>query len=265
MFITLTTDLGNRDWYAGALKGAALCAAPDAQLVDISHEIRPFDIVQAALVLRNVWSEFPTGTIHLVAVNCTYHTDARFVAIQRAGHVFFAPDNGVLTLLFDDIQAGEARLLTSDEAAAGGEAAGLQHFGVKKMFAAGLAHLAKGEGFDSLGVQIEDSLLERIQFRPVLTARHIRATVVHVDHFDNVILNLDRATFEQVRQGRGFALYFKRNDPLTVLSHNYSDVPLGEPLCLFNSADLLEIAVNFGQAATLFGLKQEDVVEVVFE
>ena len=88
---------------------------------------------------------------------------------------------------------------------------------------------------------------------------------VHVDNFENVVVNIRREVFEKTLNGRDFSLFFKRNDPITKLSGNYCDVPVGEQLCLFNAAGFLEIAVNMGKAATLLGLKVEDVVEVSFE
>lgn len=255
--ITLTSDLGDKDWYAGALKGAILKAAPTAQLVDISHAVEPFEIVQAALIARNVWPEFTPGTIHLMAVNCVYQSCPRFVAVRHEGHYFLAPDNGLLTLLLGDIPVSDVRLLPTDESNA--------HFAVKTVFAQAVGHLAGEGSFESLGMPLEEPLLRRISLRAVMNADQIRGTVVHIDHFENVVLNIDQETFEKTAKDRPFSLYFKRNDPIITLSKNYCDVPVGEPLCLFNSAGLLEIAVNFGKAATLFGLKKEDVVEVVFE
>lgn len=256
MLVTLTTDFGDRDWYVGALKGAVLRQQPQAQVVDVSHHIAPFDIVQAALVLRNVWPEFPEGTVHLLAVNCVYAPDFRFVAVRHAGHFFVAPDNGVLTLLFGEIAQSDVRYLPSDPAT---------HFAVKGAFAQAVGHLGSGGDFDTLGDPAAEPLLQRIGLQPVITPTRIRGTVVHIDHFDNAVLNIHRDLFEQVRAGRAFSLFFKRNDPLTQLSTNYCDVPLGEPLCLFNSAGFLEIAVNLGRAATLLGLRVEDVVEITFE
>jgi S-adenosyl-L-methionine hydrolase (adenosine-forming) len=255
--ITLTTDFGEKDWYAGALKGALLTAAPEAQLVNITHEIEPFDIVQGALVLKNTWIEFPEGTIHCVAVNCVYDAAPQFVLVRHGGHFFLAPNNGMLTLLLGDIPPENVRLLQETEVP--------PHFMVKRYFAGAIRAFAGQTPFEAIGVPLEQPLLKKISLSPVVNAQHIRGTVVHIDHFDNVVLNIEQPFFEKVRQGRNFSLYFRKNDPITVLSTNYSDVPMGEPLCLFNHAGLLEIAVHFGKAATLLGLKKEDVVEVVFE
>jgi S-adenosyl-L-methionine hydrolase (adenosine-forming) len=255
--VTLTTDFGEKDWYAAALKGAILKAAPAVQLVDISHQIEPFDIVQAALVLKNSWMEFPDGTIHLLAVNCVYSNQPRFVAVRHDGHYFFAPDNGILSLLLGDIALTDIRQLDDANAPA--------HFAVKHIFGWALGQWVSNHDFEQLGTAFEAMLLRRILLRPVIHAHQIRGTVVHIDHFENVVLNIERELFREVGKNRSFSLYFKRNDPIVSLSSNYSDVPMGETLCLFNSIGLLEIAINFGKAATLLGLKKEDVVELVFE
>jgi S-adenosylmethionine hydrolase len=253
--ITLTTDFGTRDYYVGALKGALLLGHPSLSLIDISHDIQAFDLVQAAFVVQNVWSEFPEGTIHLIGVNCVYDKDYRFIAVRHKGHQFLAPDNGLISLLFGDIPAADARSLGAGKA---------EHFPVKNVFASAVQHLAQGLPFETLG-EAAGELLQRISIQPVITQTRIRGTVVHIDNFDNVIVNIGQAVFEKTRQNREFSLFFKRNDPITRLSDNYCAVPVGEPLCLFNSAGYLEIAVNMGKAATLLGLKIEDVVELVFE
>jgi S-adenosyl-L-methionine hydrolase (adenosine-forming) len=253
--VTLTTDFGTQDYYVGALKGALLRHAPASAIVDVSHDIKPFDIVQGAFVVANIWREFPENTIHLIGVNCVYQPEFRFVAVRHEGHYFLAPDNGLLTILFQQLDPVNIRTLPADAT---------EHFAVKNIFARAVQHLAEGHSFETLG-EYPAPLLERISIQPVITPTRIRGTVIHVDNFENVVVNIRRETFEKVQNGRDFSLFFKRNDPITRMSGNYCDVPAGEQLCLFNSADFLEIAVNMGRAATLLGLKVEDVVEIVFE
>ena len=253
--VTLTTDFGTQDFYVGALKGALLSHARDLHLVDISHHIPPFDIVQGAYVAKHAWHEYPEGTIHLFAVNCVYNLGYRFVAARRQGHYFLAPDNGLLSLLFDDLLPADLRQLPAPP---------VGHFLVKNIFAEAVAHLASGKPFEELG-EYPAPLLQRISIQPVIMPSRIRGTVIHVDNFDNVVVNIRHEIFEKSANGRAFSLFFRRNDPITKLSDNYCDVPVGEPLCLFNSTGYLEIAINLGRAATLLGLKVEDVVEVVFE
>jgi S-adenosylmethionine hydrolase len=137
------------------------------------------------------------------------------------------------------------------------------HFSVKNVFAEAVKRLTSGEPFAEIGMS-PMPLLERITIQPVITPTRICGTVIHVDNFENVVVNIHRETFEKTLNGRAFSLLFKRNDPITRLSGNYCDVSMGEQLCLFNAAGFLEIAVNMGKASTLLGLKMEDVVEVVF-
>lgn len=253
--VTLTTDFGLQDYYAGALKGALLRFGPAIQLVDISHNIKPFDIVQGAFVIRNAWTEFPPGSIHLIGVNCVYDPKFRFLIARKDGHFFLAPDNGLLTLLFEQLPEADIRELP---APAG------QHFPVKQSFADAVGYLTSGKPFEALGSPA-GPILERISLQAVIMPGRIRGTIIQVDNFENAVINIRRDVFEKNANGRAFSLFFKRNDPITRLCNNYCDVPVGEPLCLFNSAGFLEIAVNMGKAATLLGLKTEDVVEVVFE
>lgn len=250
--ITLTTDYGLRDFYVGALKGTLLRHCPDAQVVDISHLVPPYDLVQGAFVLQQSYSAFPEGTLHMVAVNCFYAPNFHFVLAKVAEHYFLAPDNGLLTLIFGKIPVEQVRRLeVPDHNAAG----------VQALFGQVAAQLFT-QPFELLGEPTE-TLTERIRLQPVLTPSRIRATVIHIDNFDNAILNLTRDTFERTANGRPFTLFFKRFE-LSKLSENYCDVPIGEALCRFNDAGLLEIAMHMGRAATLLGLQVEESVEIVF-
>jgi hypothetical protein len=205
--------------------------------------------------VQNTWREFPEGTIHLIGVNCVYGQGFRFVAVRREGHYFLAPDNGLLSLLFDNLPEADNRSLGDGNRV---------HFPVKNVFADAVAHLAAGNPFEALG-EPAGQLLQRISIQPVITKSRIRGTVVHIDNFENAVVNVHRELFEKTQEGREFSLFFKRNDPITRIAGNYCDVPVGEQLCLFNSAGYLEIAINMGRAGSLLGLKVEDVVEIVFE
>lgn len=253
---TLTTDFGDRDYYVGALKGALLSACPEAMLTDITHCIEPYDINAAAYVLGNCWRDFPAGALHFIGVNCAYAPMPEFVAARVEDAFFAAPDNGVLTLMFPRLSSGEdcrrMSLVTKKQCA------------YKDAFAQIIDHWGAGRPWEELGEEA-GPLLERISLQPVSTSRYLRGAVIHIDYFDNAIVNIRRADFERVADGRPFRLFFKRNDPLTRLSEDYCDVPIGETLCLFNDANLLEIAIHAGRAATLLGLKPGDVVEINFD
>jgi len=258
MVITLTTDFGLRDYYVAAMKAAMLGRLPEGahHLVDVSHEVEPHDLVGAAYQLGNVWRAFPEGTLHLVCVQGYYRKEPRFVLARQDGHWFLAPDNGFLSLLFTGVDAPTAFWLDRPE--------GTEQESLHLFYAHVARALAEGASPESLG-KPATALVQRMALQPVSGADWIRGVVVHVDGYENVITNISRELFERVGHGRGFALTFKRHEPIRTLSQAYAEVPIGETLCRFNAGGLLEIAVRFGRASTLHGLQKEDGVQVTFE
>ena len=107
-------------------------------------------------------------------------------------------------------------------------------------------------------------MFKRITLQPVTSKSQIRGSIIHIDNYENAIVNISRELFEQLSKKRTFSLYFKRYNPITQLSEQYYDVAIGDILCLFNSAGYLEIAVHMGKAATLLGLKIDDTVQIDF-
>ncbi|MFQ5447682.1 MAG: S-adenosyl-l-methionine hydroxide adenosyltransferase family protein [Saprospiraceae bacterium] len=249
---TLTTDFGLDDYYVAILKGAILCENPDLQLVDITHNVALYDIVQGAFVLKNSFAHFPVGTIHLVSIN-NYSGNLAFITFQHEGHYFAGPDNGIFSLMFGELPT-EVFRLAYDPA---------DPFPLREVFTHAVTHLCAGKPFHEIGLPANE-IERRIALQPVISPSQIRGSVIYVDHYENVVVNISKALFEKVRNGRNFALYFKRNDPITTLSRIYHEVPVGETLCLFNATGHLELAINMGKASSMLGLKLDDVVEVNF-
>lgn len=252
LLVTLVTDFGTRDYYVGMVKGAILQAYLSVDFVDVTHHVNSYDIVQAAFIVRNVYSSYPRGTVHLVSVNNFYSKRYRTIAFQHDGHWFVGPDNGVFSLIFGDG--------VTDAVVLSGATGALY---IKEVFAAAVQGIARGATLNDLGTPLE-RIEERITLQPVINRYQIVGSVIHIDAYENCVLNVNRALFERVRDGRRFALFFKRNNPIVKLSEHYYDVPVGEPLCLFNSADYLEIAVNMGKASSLLSLEVEDAVQIDF-
>jgi S-adenosylmethionine hydrolase len=252
--VTLTTDLGEQDYALPALKGCLLQKAAPLLLVDVTHRVQNFDIVQAAFVLGNVWRHFPKGAIHLVWVNNYYAPQRDFLVIQHEGHYFVGPDNGVFSLVLGTVPEQAYRLEYEDS----------DEFSLRQLFAFAVAHIAGGQPLEKIGLPA-GNILQRITFQPVTGPSHIRGTVVYIDNFENVVLNISRGLFDAVGRGRAFSLHYKRHEPLNQLYRNYAEAPVGEPLCLFNASGYLEIAVYMGKASSLLGLVLDDMVEVVFE
>ena len=253
--VTITSDFGWKDYYLAVIKGAILCESTDINLVDITHEIDNYDIVHAAFVIRNTWHNFPPGTIHIISVNDFGNAGGNFIAIKHAGQFFLGPDNGIFSLIFPEMPPETFQLPIPSELPHG--------FVLKQIYAKAVAHIIEGRSFDQIGIP-QTSIVERLSFQPVLTHSRIQGTVIHVDNYENVIINISRELFEKVGHGRPFAIYFKRHDPITRLCNYYQDVLVGEVLSFFNSAGYLEIAINMGKASSLLDLKLEDSVQVDF-
>lgn len=253
--ITLTTDLGTQDHYLPALKGQLLSRIKTAQIVDITHNVRPFDIRHAAFVLKNCYHEFPEGSIHVISVNAhdQYHT--RTLAIWYDNHFFIGPDNGIFSLLFDQTPT-EMYII---ESVGGNE----MNFPSKNIYAQIAQEISDGKVLSDLGVKT-NNYESFILLQPIVQSDFVRGSVIYIDNYENVITNIDLMTFEQAREARDFQIYFSRNDVLDELSENYHSVPEGEKLCMFNDRSLLQISINKGNAAGLLGLKLNDLIKVEF-
>ncbi len=251
--VTLTSDFGWKDYYLAMIKGAMLCQRRDLNIIDITHDITNYDIVQAAFIFRNAWPSFPKGTIHVLSVNDFGDGKQNFLAIRHEGHYFIGPDNGVFSLVFETIPKEVYQL---DFQAKG-------KFPLKEVYAKAVGHLAHEKPFQEIGLPATETV-SRITFQPVIGASQIRGAVIHVDKFENVVLNIPQSLFNKVGEKRSFSLSFKRHDPIKKLSKHYHDVPVGEVLTRFNSAGYLEIAINMGKAASLLGLNLEDAVQIDF-
>ena len=251
--VTITSDFGHKDYYLAIIKGTILAGSPQVQFIDISNEVKPFNIVEAAFMLGNAWHYFPKSTIHLISVDDFSETIPNYLVAHFQDHYFVAPDNGIFSLLFANQPALYYRIECQTQT----------KFSIKDAFARVVNHLTKQQPINLIGPPIKD-IVQRFQLQPVLTHTRIQGAVIYIDRYENVITNISRALFESNRNERDFSVLFKRNDPIQKLVRNYSDVPTGEPLCFFNSAGYLEIAVNMGKASSLLNLTLEDTILVDF-
>lgn len=252
--VTLTTDYGLKDYYVAQLKGAILTQTPSVQLVDISHQIPQHNIVQAAYIVRNAYFTFPEGSIHIIGVNNHYAKESSFLVTKHNKHYFILPDNGLLSLIFEELPNAIYSLRIEPT----------QCFLIKNLYATVIRHLLEDGALADIGQEVK-TIDQRITLKPVTSASRIRGSVIHIDYYENVILNITSDLFHQLGHGRPFELYFKRYDPITKLSTHYQDVPIGETLCLFNSANYLEIAINMGKAASMLGLQIDDTIQIDFK
>lgn len=252
--ITLTTDLGDSDYFVGALKGYILSQVPEVTITDISHNIRLYDIVQAALALRHASVRFPPGTVHLGSVQAEGQSRKRDLLTISNGQSYIAPDNGLLSLVVDKPEA----IYTLKPAVENTTFPALDNL------APVACQLLRGVSPSELGDAVQG--FEQVHtLQPDIGPDYLRSNVVHIDHFGNVILNVSKSMFEEVKGDRAFLLQLRRNHSVDRIGMRYDEVPVGELNCLFNSMGLLEISVNHGRANSLFGLNQGDSVRIDFQ
>lgn len=255
--ITLTTDLGHSDFYQAALKGSIISLYPEVRLVDITHEIPSFDMQRAAFVLKNVYTFFPKGTVHLIGIDTVFKEDNRYVAMKFNGHYFVGADNGIFSIILADKEATEIVELNLMQDLK------FLHFPLVDILTKAACHIAKGGELLEIGEKIEETL-DRRTIQPSVSEDSIHGRVVYIDSFGNVISNISKELFNKVQKGRKFTLWFKRKESINKLSWHYSEVIEGEKLCLFGISDYLEIAINKGSASKLLGLKHGEVIRIDF-
>jgi S-adenosylmethionine hydrolase len=262
--ITLLSDMGTRDHYVAAVKGAILSQLPEAVIVDISHSIAPFNNLHAAFVLRNAWKEFPPGTVHIIGVNPEANAQTAHVAVKQGGHFFIGADNGIFSLLFDE-RVEEAYELTlkldTDH----------QTFPTKNVFVKAACHLGRGGTVEMLGRRM-NTVREQLSVRPVVMGDTIKGEVIHVDHYGNVVTNITQDLFTSVVKHRKFRISLgRRMHDIEQVHKTYADVPHGERVAFFGDSGHLEIAINKGVtgggggAAQLLGLQVTSAILLELE
>ncbi len=245
--ITLTSDIGQHDFLAGAVKGQILQAGNFFTIVDITHQLSPFNYPQAAYVCRNAIKNFPPGTFHLVLVNLFDERPDHMLLAEHNGQYIGCADNGLLTMILEELPQ-KVVALTLDKTQQ------KNTLYCTTVFAKAFNEITAGKtleeiGDDSVSIQVKNSL------RPLLGNNWMEGQIIFIDNFENVVVNITRDEFEEQRRGRSFQIVFKRDEVIDKISDSYADVNEGEKLALFNSASYLEIAINKGNAAGLFGLQ----------
>jgi len=252
--VSLTTDYGSKDYYVAELKASILTNKNDFSIIDISHEIDKFDIVQASFYLQNAITSFPEGSIHIVAVNCNYKRKSEYICFEKNGHYFIGPNNGVFSLVFDTLDESSVYYITSPD---------VEVIKVNTIFSHAAAYIGHGLPLKDIG-DVVTNFNRKLVIQPVVTSNQIRATAIHVDHFENVVVNLKKELFDKVRLNRRFELYYKPHDPITFLSKDYGDVSIGDPLAFFNSSGYLEIAMNMDKASSMLNLVKGEMIQINF-
>jgi S-adenosylmethionine hydrolase len=245
--VTLLTDFGDRDYFVGSIKGVILNINPQARIVDLSHQVVPQQVEEAAYLLKSCYRYFPEGTVHVAVVDPGVGTARRALLVSTARHFFLAPDNGLLTYIFEEETSVEVRQIENRQYRLEAEGA---TFDGRDLFAPAAAWLTRGQQPGSFGRLVRDYV--RLPIRePRWEQQRLIGRIVYVDHFGNLISDL---TTDHVREVRTTL----KRDTITVaiagltiqgLAASYEEGSRETPHALINSNGQVEIFLKGGHAA----------------
>ena len=246
--ITLTSDWGLKDFYTAGVKGMIYKLFPEAKIVDISHEVPPYDEEQAAYILQNAHKSFPDGTVHIIGVNTEESANHPHAVAYYNKQYFIGTDNGIFSLIFEQEPEQVIVLdILSDS----------DHFTFsgRDRFVKAAVHLAQQKPLEELGDE-KKKLENKMLFKPVVDDNAIRGVVVYIDRYENLITNIPESLFREKVKNRKFTISL-RTGQVSKIYTAYDDVTPGEIVALFASNNMLEIAINKGHAASLLGIKRK--------
>ncbi len=252
--VTFLSDFGTEDHYVAVVKATILKEDPEIKIVDISHQINPFDIGHAAYVLSHAYPNFPEGTIHLVAVDPSDRNENKPVALQLNGHYFVGCDNGIFSLISENQPDVIVQVPTIQST-----------FIARDLLASLCVKIAKGIPLEKLGQTIDHGkkLFNRL---PKITKREIVGNVIRVDKYGNLITNILKKDFDKIREINGnvnFQVQVGR-ERYGRFHSQYDEADPGDCYLLFNSDGKLQIGINKGNASELLGLRMDAPIFIEF-
>ncbi|WP_435132851.1 SAM hydrolase/SAM-dependent halogenase family protein [Formosa sp. A9] len=272
--ITLTTDFGEKDHFAGAIKGAIYSELSDVRIVDISHSVSPFSISEAAYIIQNAYTSFPKGSIHIIGIDAEINPENKHIAVLLDGHYFICANNGIISMICAEINPEKIVEINIHDKIQ-------TSFPVLDVFVKVACHIARGGSLDVIGKTIED--IKPIQnIKPYVNdeQNQIIGSIIYIDNYGNVVTNIKKKFFDNIQKGRPYKIS-ARNHTFTSIYKKYSDIvdftkpkedrqAEGKGLVVFNSSKYLEIAIyksnttSIGGASTLMGLDLMDTITVNF-
>jgi len=273
--ITLITDFGNKDHFVAKIKGDIYRSFDKAKIVDISNNVSPFNIMEAAYILENTYKSFPENSVHIIDVDSEKTIEKKHIVVYLDNHFFISADNGILSILCQNINPEKIFEITIHNESN-------QIDSSSKIFSEVACHLAKGGKPELIGKEITEIKSVK-NLKPFVNEdqSQIVSSVIYIDNFGNVVTNLKRNVFEEIRKSRSFEISV-RNYKFKKIYSKYTDivnynVPLnqrndeGKGMVVFNSSDFLQICIyrsnpqNVGTASSLMGLKIYDSVTISFK
>ncbi len=254
--LTLTTDFGVADHYVGAMKGVILDICPQADIVDITHEVTPFEIPEGAYLIAQAYRYFPKKTVHVVVVDPGVGTARRPILMEAAGQYFVAPDNGVLSMIYSR-EKHKIRLIANDRYFRKPVS---RTFHGRDIFAPVAAHVCAGVPPARMGKLIADYLRPAFE-KPQRTGKRTwNGRILKIDRFGNIITNLHVDDFPDLER-RDFVMTIGPRE-ISVLARNYAEAGQGELFVIVGSSGYLEVSVSQGSAARQIGCETGAAAEL---
>ena len=272
--VTLTTDFGIKDYFVSATKAALISEISSVNIVDISHQISPYNVTEAAYIIKNAYKSFPKGTIHLIGVDSELTPDNKHLVMFFDDHYFIGADNGIFSLVVNGKIPDKIVSINIHENI-------ITSFPILDIFVKIAAHISRQGKLEVIGKKT-NSILELTNVNPVInnSKNKILGSVIYIDNYGNVITNITEKIFDEVGKSRPFIIN-ARTIEFNMIYKNYSEAidfniakdkreEDGKKIALFNTAGHLELAIyksnpsTVGSASSLFGLSYRDSVTILF-
>ena len=273
--VSLTTDFGLKDYFVAAIKAELYQEIEGVNVVDVSHQISPFNHTEAAYVLKNAYSAFPKGSIHIIGVDSEYTPENVHIVMLLEGHYFIGANNGIFSLIKEEripekiVEINIHKNIVSS-------------FPVLDVFVKVAGHIARKGSLDVIGKNINQNK-EVTDVKPVINTAEdqILGSVIYIDNFGNVVTNINKKVFLEYQKGRAYTI-FTKSVKLHTIYNSYTEainfsIPKenreedGKKIALFNAAGQLELSVyksnpqTVGSANSLFGLEFRDTITIKFK
>lgn len=250
--ITLSSDWGLSDGSAAVMKARILSRNDRISIVDISHDIPPFDQVKASYIISGAWHHFPKCTVHLICFGLPLNGKMQMISLEKDGHYFIGFNDGLFALIFDAVPFPVYEIASGND------------FGtMMQLMAETAVDIINGKPIDQTGKALPVAE-KKNQFKPVSEEFFIRGKIIMIDRYENAITNITREFFSNAVKENDFEIMLrpKGNHRIDRISGSYSEVSEGEALARFNASGFLEIAINRGFASSFFGINEGDGIRI---
>ena len=278
--ITLTSDYGLKDHFVGALKGKITSEYVDAKIMDISHQIDPFNTIEASYIIAASYKSFPKGTVHIIGVDAERNKENQHIVMQWNDHFFVCADNGILGLLLQKNVPQKLVAINIHDRLP-------ENATDLDVFVKVACHIAKGGSLSVVGREITE-IRQITEMQPTVNSEKnaVKGSVIYIDHFGNLVTNISKKMFLELAKGRPYEIILNerlRQQSKTNIKNiwpKYSDIAIsdkypikyyeGDKLAIFNEAGFLEIAIfrsnpnTVGSASSLLGIGYRDTVSIIF-